>query len=69
MFLAFLDFNPKWTMKKNNETEVEIDLNIFEKELLIELIIFAHKNDLTFNQTIVLFLQNFLKSIENKWKL
>ena len=47
-------------MNKKTET-LEIDLQEFDKETLICLIVFAHKLNKTFNETIEEILTSFLK--------
>ena len=48
----------------NNKTEnLEIDLSEFSKDLLIRFIIFAHENDLTFNESVVKILTDYLPKL------
>jgi hypothetical protein len=49
----------------NNEQQygnLEIDLNEFDKETLIHLIIYAHDNNITFNEAIIQVIQQFLNT-------
>jgi hypothetical protein len=49
----------------NNKTEnLEIDLSKYPKDLLIRFIIFAHENDLTFNEAFVKLLTDYLPKLD-----
>lgn len=48
-------------MSKENLSELDIDLNDFDKEQLIKIISYAHERDLTFNETIVELLTKFIE--------
>lgn len=51
-------------MKTMNNTEnLDIDLSEFPKDLLIRMILFAHENDLTFNELIVKILKDNLAKL------
>ena len=51
-------------MKTTNNTEnLDIDLSEFPKDLLIRMILFAHENDLTFNESIVKLLKDNLPKL------
>jgi hypothetical protein len=49
-------------MKKENTSTLEIDLEDFDKAQLIRIIMYAHENDITFNETIVKILTSFLEN-------
>ena len=49
-------------MNKNTEN-LDINLSEFPKDLLIRMIIFAHENDLTFNESIVKLLKDNLPKL------
>jgi hypothetical protein len=48
-------------MKTKTES-LEINLEEYDKELLVELILYAHKNNFTINEAIATLLKNFLDS-------
>jgi hypothetical protein len=48
-----------------NKAEIDIDLELFTKEQLINLIMYAHAYDITFNEAIVRTLTNFIDKNEN----
>lgn len=48
--------------EKEQMADIEIDLESFSKEALIDLIRYAHKNNLTFNEAIVSILQTYIQS-------
>lgn len=49
----------------NNNTEaLEINLDEYPKNLLIRFIIFAHENNLTFNEALVKLLTDYLPKLE-----
>jgi hypothetical protein len=48
---------------------LEIDFSDYPKDLLIRFIIFAHENDLTFNQALVKLLTDYLPKIESENQL
>lgn len=48
--------------EKEQMADIEIDLESFSKETLIDLIQHAHKNNLTFNEAIVSILQTYIQS-------
>lgn len=47
------------------EATIELDLEYFSKQELINLILYAHKNDLTINQSFVKILTDEALRIEN----
>ena len=51
----------------NNKTEtLEIDLSEYPKDLLIRFIIFAHENNLTYNEAIVKLLTDYLPKLDSE---
>ena len=51
-------------MKTMNNTEnLDIDLSEFPKDILIRMILFAHENDLTFNESIIKLLKDNLPKL------
>ena len=48
-------------MKKENTSILEIDLEDFDKAQLIRIIMYAHENDITFNESIIRILSLFLE--------
>ena len=47
----------------NNTETLQIDLDQFPKDLLIRLIIFAHENNLTFNESVDKILTDYLPKL------
>jgi hypothetical protein len=47
------------------KNELTINLQDYSKELLIELILYAHENELTFNEAIVSLLKKFLEEAQD----
>lgn len=45
---------------------IEINLNEYDKDLLIHLIVFCHENNLTFNEGLVKLIKNFLNKEDEK---
>lgn len=54
-------------MIKKNEI-FELDLDQVPKDLLIRLVIFAHENNLTFNEALVKLLTDYLPKLETEDK-
>jgi hypothetical protein len=50
-------------MSTKTET-IEIDLDSYDKDLLIKLISFAHKNNYTFNEAIVSIIKKYLENAD-----
>jgi hypothetical protein len=51
----------------NNKTEtLEIDLSEYPKDLLIRMILFAHENNLTFNEAVVKILTDYLPKLNTE---
>ena len=51
----------------NNKTEqLEINISEYPKDLLIRFIIFAHENDLTFNEAFVKLLTDYLPKLDSE---
>lgn len=51
----------------NNETtRIEIDLNEYPKDILIGFMIFAHENNLTFNEAFVKLLTDYVSKLNTE---
>jgi hypothetical protein len=47
------------------KNELTINLQDFSKELLIELILYAHQNELTFNEAIISLVKKFIEETQD----
>ena len=53
-------------MNEEKMTKMEINLDEFDKDTLIRFIIYAHLNDLTFNESIVKLMSDSLPELEKE---